>query len=83
MFDLALFDRKGAARPLQLPKKNYVSPRASPDGRFIVVDTEDDKESIIWTYELAGGRSIQQRTFGGRNRHPIWTRDGRWILVPI
>ena len=78
--DLALFDRKGVARPLNLPKKNYRSPRASPDGRFIVVDTEDEKESIIWIYELAGGRSIQRLTFGGKNRHPVWSRDGRWIL---
>jgi serine/threonine-protein kinase len=79
-FDLALFDRKGAARPLGLAKKSYRSPRASPDGKFIVVDTDDDKESIVWIYELAGGRSIQRLTFGGRNRYPIWSRDGRWIL---
>jgi Tol biopolymer transport system component len=77
--DLALFDRKGLAQPLKLPPGNYRSPRVSPDGRQVVFDTEDDREAIVWIYELAGGTAARRLTFGGKNRHPIWSGDGQWV----
>jgi len=77
--DLALFDRQGKPTPLRLPPRPYRSPRASPDGRFVAVDIEDPTGAAVWVYELAGGKSMRQLTFGGKSRHPIWSRDGRWV----
>jgi serine/threonine-protein kinase len=78
--DLALFDRKGGVQPLKLPRRLYRSPRVSPDGKYVVLDSEDDKDSIVWVYELSGRSAIRQLTFGGKNRAPIWSHDAQWIL---
>ena len=77
--DLALFDRKGEATPLRLPSRPYRSPRVSPDGRYVAFDIEDVTGAAVWVYELAGGTSMRQLTFGGKSRHPIWSRDGQWV----
>ena len=77
--DLALFDRKGKPTPLGLPSRPYRSPRVSPDGKFVAFDIEDAKGAAVWVYGLAGGKSMRQLTFGGKSRHPIWSRDGQWV----
>ena len=77
--DLALFDRKGKPTPLGLPSRPYRSPRVSPDGKFVAFDIEDANGAAVWVYELAGGKSMRQLTFGGKSRHPIWSRDGQWV----
>ena len=77
--DLALFDRKGKPTPLGLPSRPYRSPRVSPDGKFVAFDIEDANGAAVWLYELAGGKSMRQLTFGRKSRHPIWSRDGQWV----
>jgi serine/threonine-protein kinase len=77
--DLALFDRKGTRRPFKLKPGAYRSPRVSPDGKFVAFDTEENLESIVWVYEMAGGTAMRRLTFGGKNRFPIWTPDGQWV----
>jgi Tol biopolymer transport system component len=44
-----------------------------------VFETDDGKDAVIWVYGLGGGGPPRQLTFGGRNRSPIWTPDGRRI----
>jgi Tol biopolymer transport system component len=41
--------------------------------------TDDEKGSIVWTYELSGATAMHRVTFNGRNRFPIWTADGKRI----
>ena len=77
--DLALFDRKGRPTPFGLPPRPYRSPRVSPDGKSVAFDIEDASGAAVWVYELAGGTSMRQLTFGGKGRHPIWSRDGQWV----
>ncbi len=77
--DLALFDRDGRPTPLGLPPRPYRSPRVSPDGTFVAFDIEDASGAAVWVYELAGAKSMRQLTFGGKSRHPIWSRDGQWV----
>ena len=79
MVDLAIFDRAGAAKPLGLKPARYRFPRVSPDGRFVAFDVDEERETNVWVYELAGGRAMQRLTFGGNNRFPVWSRDGKWI----
>ena len=76
---LSLLTRDGKLEQLPLPAKPYKHPRISPDGTKLAVETEDAKEAIIWTYDLKQGGQAQRLTFGGRNRYPIWTPDGRRI----
>ena len=77
---LVLADRNGGLEPLNVPPKRYVSPRVSPDGQILAVQSlEDDGESHIWTYDLTGGTAIQQLTMEGNNQRPVWTPDGRRV----
>jgi serine/threonine-protein kinase len=76
---LAFAGRDGKIQPINLPAQQYVHPRLSPDGRQLVVGTDDGKEAIAWVYDLRTGGSLRRLTFGGRNQFPIWTRDGRFI----
>ena len=77
--DLMLFDRKGNAERLTLPPGSYGHPRVSPDGHHIAFEGSDGKETSIWVYELSGASSPRRLTFGGNNRFPIWSGDGRRV----
>ena len=76
---LALVDRDGEVERLNVPPKEYLSPRLSPDGQTLLVQSVEDAEDIIWVYDLAGDRAIQQLTFEGDNHRPVWTPDGEHI----
>ena len=76
---LAFAGRDGKIQTLGLPSQPYIHPRLSPDGRQLVVGTDDGKDANVWIYDLKSGGSLRRLTFGGRNQYPIWTRDGRFI----
>ncbi len=77
---LALADRSGVVEPLDVPPNNYLTPRLSPDGSRLVVQTTDNEgSSDIWVYDLSGDTQIRQLTLGGNNTHPIWTPDGQRV----
>ena len=69
----------GTVEPLTVPPAPYLSPRLSPDGGKLVVQTAEDDGNVIWLYDLAGDTQIQQLTFEGNNQRPIWTPDGQRI----
>ena len=77
---LALVDRNGEVERLNVPPKEYLSPRLSPDGQTLLVLSVEDSENVIWVYDLTGNRAIQQLTFEGDNkRNPVWTPDSQRI----
>ena len=76
---LALVDRDGVVERLNAPPKEYLSPRLSPDGQTLVVQSVEENGNVIWTYDLSGDRAIQQLTFEGNNQRPVWTPDGQRI----
>jgi serine/threonine-protein kinase len=76
---LALAGHDGTLHPLDLPPQLYRHPRIAPDGRQLAVETDDGKEAIIWIYDLRSGGPPRHLTLGGRNRFPVWTRDGRRV----
>jgi serine/threonine-protein kinase len=61
---------------LKLAPGPYQFPRVSPDGRRVAVGTDDGKDANISVYDLSGATSIQQLTFAGKNRYPVWSADG-------
>ena len=75
---LAVVDRSGRTERLDLPPNQYVGPRLSPDGGRLAVQTDGDR-SVIWTYDLSGGRAIQRLTVDGNNYRPVWSPDGERI----
>ena len=77
---LALVDHDGAIEPLNAQPAPYRSPRVSPDGRKLAVETmSDEGVGVVWVYDLSGDEAIQQLTFEGDNRRPIWTPDSRYV----
>lgn len=78
--DLFIYDRTGAATPLKLPPGSYIHPRVSPDGQHVAFETTDGKNAVISLYEISGTNSARRLTFGGNNRLPIWSRDGRRVV---
>ena len=76
---VAFAGRDGKIQTLGLPPQPYIHPRLSPDGRQLVIGTDDGKDANVWVYDLKSGGSLRRLTFGGRNQYPIWTRDGRFI----
>jgi len=78
-WDIGLTDRKGGVEPLKLPPAPYSSPRVSPDGTRIAFGIDDGKEAIIYIYNLSGTSAMQRVTFGGNNRFPIWSADGKRV----
>ena len=76
---VALVDPSGRADPLNLPPDRYLSPRVSPDGERLAVQTIGEDGGVIWTYDLSDDRQIRQLTFEGDNQRPVWTPDGTRI----
>jgi Tol biopolymer transport system component len=77
---LGIVDRTGSIRRLDVPPGTYRSPRVSPDGRQVAVETVSETgQNIIWVYDLAGGKAIRRLTHDGNNTRPVWTRDGKSI----
>jgi len=76
---LALVDRNGGVNALNVPPKQYLSPRLSPDGKALVVQSVEDSENVLWVYDLTGDTAIRQLTFEGNNQRPVWTPDSQRI----
>ena len=78
-YALQLVDRSGIARRLSLPPAPYNAPRISPNGKQAAFSTDDNKEAIVWIYDLDGKTSMRRLTFGGKNINPVWSADGQRI----
>jgi Tol biopolymer transport system component len=77
---LALVDRTGIPKPLNIPAANYMQPRISPNGKQLVLDIDDGRETFVALYDLAGTAPLRRLTFGGRNERPLWSRNGERIV---
>src|SRR5262249_4233661 len=77
--DLALLAPQATAKSLRLPPRTYEFPRVSPDGKWIAVQVSAADTANVWIYEISGATSIRQLTFGGKNRFPVWSSDGRYV----
>ena len=79
---LALVHRDGEEERLNnVPPRLYGSPRVSPDGTQIAVQTLEDESggSKIWVHHLSGDRAMQLLADEGNNSRPIWHPDGERI----
>ena len=76
---LAFLDRSGQIDPLPLPPQPYYHPRFSPDGKRLVVGTDNGKEAVVMIHDLTAGEAPRRLTFGGRNTSPVWTPDGERV----
>jgi eukaryotic-like serine/threonine-protein kinase len=77
---LGWMDRQGTDErlPAQEPRP-WGEGRISPDGRRVAISLQSDGGSDIWVVDIARGTPTRL-TFGGENRAPIWTPDGRGVV---
>ena len=78
--DLVFTHRDGRTEALGLPTAEYQYPRISRDGKRVVVGSADDKESIVWVYDLDRSSAVRRLTLSGKDRFPIWSADGQWVV---
>jgi serine/threonine-protein kinase len=78
-FALAIADRTGAVTTLPLSATSFRHVRVAPDGKRLVIGTDNDKEAIVWLYELGANTALQRLTLDGNNRFPIWSPDGQRV----
>ena len=72
---IAIADRKGVTRSIPgLPVGAYGTPRVSPDGSSIAVETVDD--GAIAIYDLSGRSQLRRLTLRGTHQTPVWSPDG-------
>ena len=78
---LALVDRNGAIETLNVLPHRYVSPRLSPDGTRLAVESTDEGESVIFVYDLSGSTTMRRltQTSERNNGFPVWTPDGERV----
>ncbi len=76
---LAFVGVDGGIERVNAAPAQYLSPRLSPDGTTLAVQSVEDSGDVIWTYDLSDDRQIRQLTFDGSNSRPIWTPDGERI----
>ena len=77
---LALVGRNGVVNRLNIQPARYLSPRLSPDGNRLAVQTSSaDGTSDIWVLDsLRGDTPIRQLTTeGATNIRPVWVDGGR------
>ena len=83
---LAIASPDGSLETLDgIPPGPYSSPRMSPDGTRVVMQTTegtpfDTRASRIWLYDLSGEAALRPLTpQSGKNFQPIWTTDGERV----
>ena len=76
---LAWVDPNGNVELLDVPPKEYLSPRVSPDGQTLVVQSVETSGNVIWAYDLSGDRAIRQLTLPGDNHRPVFTPDSQYV----
>jgi eukaryotic-like serine/threonine-protein kinase len=75
---IVIADRGGAAHRLAIPPGPYEFPRVSPNGMELAFGSTGG-EMDIWIYNMDGNSAPRRLTFGGKNRFPIWSADGRHV----
>jgi eukaryotic-like serine/threonine-protein kinase len=77
--EIASADRAGMITRLTIPAGPYSHVRASRDGKYLAVGSDDGKEAIVYIYELAGTNAMRRLTLEGHNRFPVWSPDGQRV----
>jgi Tol biopolymer transport system component len=77
---IGIVNRDGSIERLAVPPKVYASPRISPDGRQLLVQSQGPEGGIIWLYDMEGTSAIQQLTFAGDNHRAVWSPDSSQIV---
>jgi serine/threonine-protein kinase len=72
-------DSKRTAVPLVVTDADELMPRVSPDGRWLVYQSDESGQAEVYVRPFTGvGGRVQVSANGGRE--PLWSRDGTQVL---
>jgi len=71
-------DMKGEVTTLDSVAHPYLEPRLSPDNKKIALVIRDGENYDIWIFDILR-KTLSRLTFGGLNRTPQWSPDGKNI----
>ncbi|MCX6173795.1 MAG: protein kinase [Ignavibacteriales bacterium] len=69
---------KGEVTSLDSVGHPYLEPRLSPDNKKIALVIRDEENFDIWIFDIMR-KALNRLTFGGINRTPQWSPDGKNI----
>ncbi len=71
-------DMKGETTIIDSGSHPYIEPKLSPDNKKIAVVIRNGEDYDIWIFDIIR-RTLSKLTFGGLNRTPLWSPDGKTI----
>lgn len=77
---IELQDSAGHSQPLLTKPGHYLWPRLSPDGKRLAIWAEESGASGVWVYDVHSEQNFQLALPPGK-LIPLWTRDGRFLIV--
>ena len=77
---LVWVDRDGKEELLDMPARNYGSPRLSPDATRMVVTIPDQETVDVWIGDVTRGTLAKLTTDPAFDADGLWTRDGKRVL---
>ena len=72
-------DRTGAARPFDVVRRPYWTPRLSPDQRQLIVGVGEARATDLWILDIASS-SWSRVAQEGKSLAPVWSKDGSRIF---
>ena len=75
---LVWVDRDGQVEPLPLPRRSYLHPRLSPDGRQFAIEIEGPNHDF-YVYDFARA-VLSKMTTDGESHWPVWSPDGTHLV---
>ena len=80
-FTVMAIDGSGAAQPLLSKPGRYVFPQLSPDGKRLAVSGVVSGTDLTSVYDVTPNQPEQQTFSTNRHKFPIWTPDGRGLVL--
>jgi Tol biopolymer transport system component/predicted Ser/Thr protein kinase len=78
---ISWLDSAGKTEPLHAPISGYFSPRFSPDGKRLAFSMGNGSGTDIWVKDLDRDTPFRLTFLAGGNRWPVWTPNGKNIVL--
>ncbi|MFA6455952.1 MAG: protein kinase [Bacteroidota bacterium] len=69
---------KGETTIIDSGNHPYIEPKLSPDNKKVAIVIRDGEDFDIWIFDIVS-KTLNKLTFGGLNRTPQWSPDGKTI----